>query len=62
MATVGNDMTELELLQLAIKVRTAQKKYFKSRDFHDLDESKKLEREFDAATADIASGQGSLLT
>ena len=49
-------MNQLERLKFAVlkaqEMRLAQKTYFKTRDRGDLDRSKRLERETDAALAD----------
>lgn len=50
--TVIRDARELEeALRLGVKMRTAQKAYFRTRATEWLNESKKLEREFDVAAA-----------
>ena len=50
--TVIRDARELEeIVRLGTKMRTAQKAYFRTRTTEWLDESKKLEREFDVAAA-----------
>lgn len=42
-------MTEKEIIKLAKETRDAQKAYFKSRRYEDLDRSKKLESRLDSA-------------
>lgn len=42
-------MTTKDFMDLVCKMRSAQKKYFRTRYFEDLEESKKLEREVDQA-------------
>lgn len=50
--TAIRDMRELEeALRLGVKMRTAQKAYFRNRTTERLDESKRLEREFDVEAA-----------
>lgn len=43
----------LDLIALGVKMRSAQKRYFKTRDRDALTESKALEKEFDAKAAQI---------
>ena len=43
----------LDLIQLGVKMRSAQRLYFKTRDRDALTESKALEREFDAKAAKV---------
>ena len=42
-------MTDADIIHLVIRMRTAQKEYFRTRDRTFLDVARKLEREVDAA-------------
>lgn len=42
-------MTHQQFIDLVCRMRSAQKQYFRTRTFADLEESKKLEREVDKA-------------
>lgn len=46
-------MTTVELARLVNAMRTAQRKYFRTRGQGDLEESKRLERQVDDAIRDI---------
>ena len=48
-------MTEKEIIELAKRTREAQKKYFKTRRFDDLQLSKQLERQLDKAIDDYTN-------
>lgn len=50
-------MTEKEIIMLAKEVRDAQKAYFKSRSYNDLEKSKKLESRLDAEIAQYLDPQ-----
>lgn len=50
-----------EFVMRVAEMRDAQRKYFKTRDYADLDKSKKLEREVDKMLADFASKQQAML-
>lgn len=53
-------MTFKEFAELVCKMRTAQKAYFRTRSYSDLDESKKLERQVDNALREISDPQNQL--
>jgi hypothetical protein len=46
-------MNEREFARLVLRMRTAQKSYFRNRKQIDLEDSKQLEREVDAAVREI---------
>lgn len=48
-------MKPKEFINLVCKMRSAQKQYFRTRSYADLDESKKLEREVDQALRDFSN-------
>lgn len=54
-------MTDKEIIQLAAKVRKAQKDYFASRRYDDLQRSKELERQLDKALEDWTNNNPTLL-
>jgi hypothetical protein len=54
-------MTDADIIHLVIRMRTAQKEYFRTRDRTFLDVARKLEREVDAALETPKAGQQSLL-
>lgn len=53
-------MTALEIIRLAQKMRTAQKAYFKSRMYSDLELSRQLERQLDKEISDYLNPQTQL--
>lgn len=53
-------MTPQQFIDLVCRMRTAQKAYFRTRSYGDLDESKKLEREVDQALRDFSNPQNQL--
>ena len=54
-------MTDKEIIQLARKVRQAQKDYFATRIYDDLHRSKELERQLDQALEDWTNNNPTLL-
>ena len=46
-------MSEREFARLVLRMRTAQKAYFRARKQIDLEDSKRLEREVDVACRDV---------
>lgn len=48
-------MTPQKFIDLICRMRSAQKQYFRTRSYADLDESKKLEREVDQALRDFSN-------
>lgn len=50
-------MTFMEFAELVCKMRTAQKSYFRTRSYADLDNSKILERQVDNALREISNPQ-----
>lgn len=50
-------MEPIEIIKLAQKMRSAQKAYFKSRMYGDLELSRKLERQLDKAIEDFLNPQ-----
>lgn len=50
-------MTYLEFAELVCSMRTAQKTYFRTRNYADLDRSKILERQVDQALRDLSNPQ-----
>ena len=48
-------MSFQQFINLVCRMRSAQKQYFRTRSFGDLDESKKLEREVDQALRDFSN-------
>lgn len=46
-------MSPKQFIDLVCRMRTAQKAYFRTRSYGDLDESKKLEQEVDKALRDF---------
>ena len=53
-------MTFKEFAELVCKMRTAQNTYFRTRRYADLDNSKILERQVDAALSEISEQQNQL--
>lgn len=53
-------MTPQQFIDLVCRMRTAQKAYFRTRSYSDLDESKKLEREVDNALREISEPKDQL--
>lgn len=53
-------MNAIEIIKLAQKMRSAQKAYFKSRTYGDLELSRKLERQLDKEIGDFLNHQTSL--
>ena len=53
-------MSPQQFSDLVCRMRTAQKQYFRTRSYADLDESKKLEREVDQALRDFSNPQNQL--
>ena len=53
-------MSPQQFIDLVCRMRTAQKQYFRTRSYADLDESKKLEREVDQALRDFSNPQNQL--
>lgn len=53
-------MTFKDFAELVCKMRTAQKAYFRTRSYSDLDESKKLERQVDNALREISEPKNQL--
>lgn len=53
-------MAPADFMDLVARMRDAQRRYFKTRSRDDLEESKRLEREVDRATAAAADDQGKL--
>lgn len=53
-------MTFKEFAELVCKMRTAQKAYFRTHSFSDLDESEKLEHEVDNALREISEPKNQL--
>lgn len=53
-------MTFKDFAELVCRMRTAQKAYFRTRSYFDLDESKKLERQVDNALREISEPQNQL--
>ena len=54
-------MTDKEIIELARKTREAQKKYFKTRRFDELQASKVLERQLDKALDDYYNSNQQLM-
>lgn len=48
-------MTPQQFIDLVCRMRSAQKQYFRTRSYGDLDESKKLEREVDQALRNFSN-------
>lgn len=48
-------MSPQQFIDLVCRMRSAQKQYFRTRSYADLDESKKLEREVDQALRDFSA-------
>lgn len=48
-------MTPQQFIDLVCRMRSAQKQYFRTRSYGDLEESKKLEREVDQALRDFSN-------
>lgn len=48
-------MSTQQFIDLVCRMRSAQKQYFRTRSYADLDESKKLEREVDQALRDFSN-------
>lgn len=53
-------MSPQQFIDLVCHMRSAQKQYFLTRSYADLDESKKLEREVDQALRDFSNPQNQL--
>ena len=53
-------MTTKNFIDLVCRMRSAQKQYFRTRTFADLDESKKLEREVDNALRNFSVNDNQL--
>lgn len=53
-------MTTKNFIDLVCRMRSAQKQYFRTRTFADLDESKKLEREVDNALRNFSENDNQL--
>ena len=53
-------MSPKEFIDLVCRMRSAQKQYFRTRSYADLDESKKLEREVDKALRDFSNPKDEL--
>lgn len=53
-------MSPQQFIDLVCKMRSAQKQYFRTRSYGDLDESKKLEREVDQALRDFSNPKNQL--
>lgn len=53
-------MSPQQFIDLVCRMRSAQKQYFRTRSYGDLDESKKLEREVDQALREITNPYGLL--
>ena len=53
-------MTQNEFIDLVCKMRAAQKAYFRTRSYEDLDRSKKLEREIDQALRNFSEDDNQL--
>lgn len=53
-------MTPQQFIDLVSKMRSAQKKYFRTRSYGDLEESKKLEREVDQTLRDFSNPKDQL--
>lgn len=48
-------MSPKDFIDLVCRMRSAQKQYFRTRSYGDLDESKKLERQVDQALRDFSN-------
>lgn len=55
-----NNMSPQQFIDLVCKMRTAQKQYFRTRSYADLDESKKLEKQIDQALRDFSNPKDQL--
>lgn len=53
-------MTAQQFIDLVCRMRSAQKQYFRTRSYDDLEESKKLEREVDQALRDFSNPKDQL--
>lgn len=53
-------MTPQQFINLVCRMRSAQKQYFRTRSYGDLDENKKLEREVDQALRDFSNPNGQM--
>ena len=53
-------MTAQQFFDLVCRMRSAQKQYFRTRSYDDLEESKKLEREVDQALRDFSNPKDQL--
>lgn len=53
-------MTPQQFIDLVCSMRSAQKQYFRTRSYGDLDESKKLERKVDQALRDFSNTNNQL--
>ena len=53
-------MTQKEFINLVCKMRAAQKAYFRTRSYEDLDRSKKLERDVDQALRNFSENDNQL--
>jgi hypothetical protein len=53
-------VSDLDFARLVASMRAAQRKYFRTRSYDDLDESKRLEREVDAALKEALEPQKKL--
>ena len=53
-------MTPQKFIDLVCRMRSAQKQYFRTRSYADLEESKKLEREIDQALRDFSNPNNQL--
>lgn len=53
-------MTTKDFIDIVCRMRSAQKQYFRTRTYNDLEESKKLEREVDQALRDFSNPNNQL--